>query len=142
MSPLLGTEVVLFSPMQGKLTYKGKPAANAKIIRHIIWKDDTGEKETFYANEQGEFNLPIKREKVKIPALGEFVITQEIVVHYENQQFDIWGISKSDLGEYGELGGKLENFRCELTNELRFPEISNGLFGTSCEWDAIVKQGK
>lgn len=145
MSPLFGTDVVLFSPMQGKLTYNGQPAANAKIVRHLVWKDDKGEKETFYTNSNGEFNLPIRREKVKIPALGEFVITQELVVFYEDQQFEIWGISKYDIEEYGELGGKLENFRCELTDELtdelRFPEIQNGLFGTSCTWDAIVKKG-
>jgi hypothetical protein len=29
MSLLFGTEVVLFSPMEGKLTFEGKPAANA-----------------------------------------------------------------------------------------------------------------
>lgn len=142
MSPLFGTDVVLFSPMQGKLTYKGQPAANAKIVRHLMWKDDKGEKETFDANEAGEFQLPIKREKVNLPALGEFVITQEIVVFYADQQFDIWGISKHDIDEYGELGGTLENLRCELTDELRFPEIPHGLFGTSCFWDSIVKQGK
>lgn len=102
MTPIFGTEVVLFSPMQGKLTYKGKPASNAKIVRHIIWKDEIGEKETFYSNENGEFNLPVKREKVKIPRLGEFVISQEIVVFYEGQQFEIWGISKHNTEEYGE----------------------------------------
>lgn len=126
--------------MQGKLTYKGKPAANAKIVRHLIWKDASGEKETFYSNENGEFSLPIKREKIKVPILGELVISQEIVVYYKNQNFEIWGISKHNIEEYGELGGQLKNLRCELTDDLRFPEIPQGLFGTSCFWDAIIKQ--
>lgn len=142
MTPIFGTDVYLFSPMQGKLTYKGKPAANAKIVRHLIWKDETGEKEIFHANENGEFNLPVKKEKIKIPLLSEFVISQEIVVFYQDQKFEIWGISKHNTEEYGELGGKLENLRCELTDELRFPEIPQGLFGTSCVWDSITKKGE
>ena len=101
MAPLFGTEVVLFSSMEGKLTYKGKPAANAKIVRHLIWKDEVGEKEDFFANENGEFFLPIKKEKVRIPLLEEFVISQEICVYFLDKKFDIWGISKLNIEEYG-----------------------------------------
>lgn len=137
ISQLLGTKIVLFSQMQGRLTYKGTPAANAKMIRHIIWKDETGEKEIFYANANGEFSLPSKRTKVRIPLLAEFNITQEIWVYYDDQEFGIWGISKEELGEYGELGGIPINFRCELTDECISHRKKYGLFATSCKWDSL-----
>ncbi len=139
MSSLFGTDVVLFSPMEGIITYKGQPAANAKITRTIIWKGDEGETDTFHTAENGEFKLPIKEAKVRIPLLGEFVLTQELVVFYEGEEFAIWGKSKRDLGEYGELGGEPQNLSCELTDEVVRLEGYNGLFGTSCKWDFIKK---
>lgn len=137
MSSLFGTEVVLFSPMEGVMTYEGKPAANAKITRRIIWKGDEGETDTFYTSDNGEFKLPIKKTKVHIPMFGEFVLTQEVSVFYEGQEFSIWVKGKQDLNEYGELGGKPKNLRCELTDEEVYLEGFNGLFTTSCKWDSI-----
>lgn len=137
MSLFSRTDVVLFSPMEGKMTFEGKPAANAKIVRTIIWKGDEGETEVFYTAEDGTFKLPIKRAKVRIPLLAEFVLTQEISVFYEGQEFSMWFKAKQDLGEYGELGGKPRNLRCELKDELVRLEDFNGLFGTSCKWDSI-----
>jgi hypothetical protein len=142
MSLLFGTEVVLFSPMEGKITYKGKPAAHAKITRTIIWKGDAGETDVFYTSETGEFKLPIKKTKVRIPAFAEFVLTQEMNVFYEDQEFFVWFKAKQDLDEYGELGGKPHNFRCELTDKRLGIEDFNGLFSTSCKWDSIEKQGE
>ena len=141
MSLLFGTEVVLFSPMEGVITYEGKPASNAKITRRIIWKGDEGESDTFYTSDNGEFSLPIKKDKVRIPLLGEFVLTQELSVFYEGQEFFIWVKGKQDLGEYGELGGRPINLRCELTDKRIRLENFGGLFGTSCKWDTIEKQG-
>jgi hypothetical protein len=142
MSLLFGTEVVLFSPMEGKITFEGKPAAHAKITRTIIWKGDEGETDTFYTNESGEFKLPIKRTKARIPLLAEFVLTQELSVFYEDKEFSIWVKSKQDLNEYGELGGKPQNLRCELTDEEVYLKDFNGLFTTSCKWDSIEKLGE
>lgn len=142
MSLLFGTEVVLFSPMEGKITFEGKPAANAKIVRTIIWKGDAGETDTFYTSEDGSFTLPLKRTKVRIPPLAEFRIAQEIRVFYNEKEFPIWAKSKRDLGLYGEMGGKPLNFRCEITDELVLIEGFDDLFGTSCKWDSIEKKGE
>jgi hypothetical protein len=141
MSFFTGTEVVLFSPMEGKITFEGKPAANAKITRTIIWKGDAGETDTFYTNQNGEFKLPIKRAKVRIPLLMEFVLTQEVGVFYEGKDYSVWVKAKQDLGEYGELGGRPINLRCELTDKRVRLEDFNGLFGTSFKWDSIEYQG-
>ncbi len=142
MSLLFGTEVVLFSPMEGKITFEGKPAANAKIVRTIIWKGDAGETDTFFTSDHGEFKLPIKKTRARIPLLAEFVLTQEVSVFYDQKEFPIWVKMKQDLGEYGELGGAPKNLRCELTDELVRLENFNGMFGTSCKWDSIEKRGE
>ena len=141
MSLFLGTEVVLFPPMDGSLTYNGKPAANAKIIVHLFWKDEVGEKEEFHANEKGEFNIPLKKTRVRIPPLSEFVVTQQISVIYEGDEFVIW--SKAGLGsdEYGGLGGNPTNVRCEITEKRTKQKDFDGLFSTSCAWDLITKNG-
>jgi hypothetical protein len=142
MSFFSGTDVVLFSPMEGKMTFEGKPAAGAKIVRTIIWKGDEGETDIFYTSEDGTFTLPIKRANVRIPMLAEFVLTQEVSVFYADQEFTIWVKRKEELGKYGELNGKPTNFRCELTDEEVYLEDFNGLFTTSCKWDSIEKQGE
>ena len=140
MSLFSRTDVVLFSPMEGKMTFEGKPAANAKIVRTIIWKSDEGETDVFYTAEDGTFTLPIKRAKVRLPLLIEFVLTQEISVFYNDQEFTFWVRRKHDLGEYGELGGKPKNLRCELTDENVYIEGFGGTFTTPCKWDSIEKQ--
>lgn len=141
MSLLFGTEVVLFPPMEGRMTYEGKPAKNAKIVVHVFWKDEIGEKEDFYANENGEFNIPIKKVKVRIPPLSEFVVTQQISVFFQEEEFVVW--SKATLGtdEYGGLGGNPVNVRCELTEKREKQEDFDGLFSTSCRWDLIAEKG-
>jgi hypothetical protein len=142
MSLLFGTDVVLFSPMEGIITYNGKPAAKAKIKRVIIWKGDEGETDTFYTSDNGEFKLPIKRTKARIPLFAEFVLTQEVSVFYEGEEFTVWVRQKQDLSKYGELGGRPINLHCELTEGMTRLYDFDGLFGTSCKWDTIEKQGE
>ncbi|MDZ7924874.1 MAG: DUF6795 domain-containing protein [Marinagarivorans sp.] len=101
-----------------------------------------GRNHIFYTSEDGTFKLPIKRAKVRLPMLIEFVLTQEMSVFYKGQEFLIWGIRKNDLDEYGELGGRPKNFRCELTDEAVYIEDFSSLFATSCKWDSIEKQGE
>jgi len=140
MSLFSRTDVVLFSPMEGRMTFEGQPAANAKIVRTIIWKGDAGETDVFYTAEDGTFKLPIKRAKVRLPLLAEFVLTQEVSVFYKDQEIPLWFRHKQDLNKYGELFGKPVNFRCELTDENVYIEGFGGTFTTPCKWDSIEKQ--
>jgi hypothetical protein len=132
-------ELVLFSPLRGLLTYAGKPAAGAKIIRKVVWKDKTGETEFFYANNKGEFQLPIKISTTRIPAMAQFVAHQSIDVVFNDQEFAIWHYGKMDRELYSELGGRAVNLTCELTDDLIRVEMPNGGLGTSCKWDSIEK---
>lgn len=142
MSILSGTEVVLFSPMEGKITYQGKSVANAKITRLTVWKDETGETDVFNTNEKGEFDLPVKKTNLRLSPLAEFRVAQEIRIFFQDEEFLIWVKSKRNIELYGELNGKPKNLRCELTDKRERQENHNGLFSTSCKWDSIEKQGK
>ena len=134
-------EVVLCSSLEGKLTLNGEPASGAKIIRWFKWKDEKGESETYSADEQGVFSLPTIRGELKRSVFAQFVVTQKITVQYQTHDYDIWVIGKDSEIEYGELGGKPVNFRCELSDEPEPIEVEDALLMTSCKWDSIKKLG-
>jgi hypothetical protein len=133
-------EAVLFSPLEGKLTFNGKPAAGAKIDLWIKWKNTEGEHFDFTADENGFFHIPQKVASYKESALAQIVITQEITVEYSNESYLIWTLSKTSTHQFGELGGKASNLTCELTNDLEAIRTDDILMGTSCSWDSISKQ--
>ena len=80
-------EVVLCSPMEGRITFEGKPAVGAKIIRSIKWKDDSADIDTVYTNDKGRFSLPKIVEKVKLQKFNQFVVHQEITVNFNGEQY-------------------------------------------------------
>lgn len=128
----------LFSAMEGTLTFEGKPAAGAKVVRQI----EVNKKEkpdVVIADEAGHFSFGTINRKIRQSFLTEFVVRQEIFVHYQGQEYKIWHMSKGGGPEYEEFGGsKLVNVRCELMDELSYDvEIENGLLVTSCLWDGI-----
>lgn len=132
--------VVLFSPMDGVITYNGNIVKNAEVIRKATWGDKFEFSEKCLTNDRGEFSFPLKVEKWKQSRLTQFIVHQDIVVNYDNDTYTIWHMGKMDRGEYGELGGKPVNFRCELTDEIEYVEGVIGLLGTSCKWDSIIKE--
>ncbi|MGQ9425240.1 DUF6795 domain-containing protein [Gilvimarinus sp. F26214L] len=134
-------EAVLFSPLEGKLTFEGKPAAGATLKVWIKWDDPEGSTETFTADEAGFFSLPRKTGHYKDNPLVELVITQEITASYQGQDFLIWTASKSNTHEYGELGGKPVGLTCELTGDMRGIRTDEVLMGTVCTWDSLDSTG-
>lgn len=130
-------EVVLCSPMEGIITYENKPVAMAKLVRLIKWKDDIGETDNVITDENGHFSFPIKKQKVKLSKISQFVIAQEISAYFNNNEYVIWTMGKGSKVLYGELGGKPENLHCELTGEIIPVDVDDGLLGTSCKWDPI-----
>ena len=131
-------EVVLFSEMEGHLTYKGKPAANAKITLWYKWKDKQGESVVYNTDENGYFSIPTIRDQYKPRMLAQLVITQRLTVSYNNEEYVIWANGKMSPEEFSELGGKVVDLRCELTDERERVEIDSGVaVGTSCKWTSI-----
>ena len=132
-------EAVLFSPLEGKLTYKGKPAANAKITLWTAWKDDTGETDIYHADEQGHFSIPQKNMTYTFNFLAQLVMEQRVTVFFQGQEVVIWDFSKKEEGVFTELGGRPVNLRCELTHDDKTVRGDRSLGGTRCQWDALEK---
>jgi len=134
-------DIVISSPFEGRILFGGKPLAGARIERTVKWKDETGMTDATTTDENGRFALPLVTESAKLPKLTQFVAHQEISVIHNDTKYTIWVMGKLGKELYSELGGKPENFRCELTDDLMRVETDDGLLGTLCKWDAIDKQG-
>ena len=130
-------EVILCSPIEGIITFKGKPVADIKIDRWLKWKDETGENDSTYTDNKGQFSLPVKKEILKGNALSQFVVAQEIRANHNKVEYPIWAKAKRAKEMFGELDGRPVNFRCELTDELVRVDAGRGTLMTSCKWDSI-----
>jgi hypothetical protein len=131
------TEVVLFSPLEGKLTYNGKPAAGAKLRLWIAWKDQEGETESFTADEHGQFSIPKRTTVYRKTPLAQLSVGQTITVEYSGNEYLIWKAGKSSPELYGELGGRPQNVHCELTKQEMDVHLEHSLLETLCEWTKI-----
>ncbi|UZJ45272.1 hypothetical protein OOT55_04240 [Marinimicrobium sp. C6131] len=130
-------EVVLSSPFAAQITYQGKPASGARIKRIIKWQSQVGEEDFAEADDQGHFSFPAIRDSWRRLLPAEFVVYQDIVVQYQDQEFKIWIGSKREEHEWSELGGEPINMHCELTDEIRRVDVKRGLLGTNCHWERI-----
>lgn len=127
--------VVIASPLEGVITYRGQPASGARVEQLLRWKDEEGEARTVETDESGHFLLPVREDEVKIPSLSRFVIHQRITVRFQGEETVIWSLGTAHRELYGELGKKPEGFRCELTSEPTTKELEDGLLYTLCQWN-------
>jgi len=135
-------EVVLSSPLEGILTYEGKPLPNVKIERKLSWYDGEGEKVDFVVtDEKGHFSLPFVKKELKI-GLAQLVVSQEIFAKYKSEDINIWDTGKLKHSEYDDLNGKPINFHCDLATEPWIYRDSAAAVAvmTRCKWDSIEKQ--
>jgi len=131
-------EVVLSSPMEGILTFEGKPLTGVKIERKLSWFDKSESVEDFVVtNSQGHFTLPLVKKSIKLSNLVHFVVSQEIHAIHNSEPIVIWAMGKSSKIEYGELGGKPINLRCELSSEEVVTRDYKNPLMTRCTWDSL-----
>lgn len=130
-------EVVLSSPFEATITFKGKPAAGARVKRVIKWQSDIGEEDYTETDEHGYFSLPAVKDSWRQLLPAEFVVYQDVIVDFDGKEYKIWIHSKREEHQWAELSGQPVNMRCELTEEIRRVEVDVGLLGTNCRWDRI-----
>lgn len=131
-------DVVLASPVQGMITLHNKPAAGARVIRKVSIGDD-GEPviDETTTDDKGHFGLPILRKEIVLGKLTQYAVFQDISVVYAGEKYEIWHMGSGSKTEYGELGGKPINFRCELSDPDQPMTVELNLLMTKCKWDAI-----
>ncbi|VAW56346.1 hypothetical protein MNBD_GAMMA07-1096 [hydrothermal vent metagenome] len=133
-------EIVLSSPLEGILTYEGKPLPNVKIERKLSWYDGEGEAVDFVVtDEKGYFNLPFVKKELKV-GLTQLVILQKIYAKYKNEDALVWHMAKLTDSEYSELGGKPVNLHCDLAIDY-WINREPATVTTRCKWDSIEKIG-
>ncbi len=137
MSLFKGEKVCVASGFEGRVTFEGKPASGARIVRNIFWKNDKGEPEESIADKDGRFSFPSRWEILRQVLPMQFAVPQNIFVYYKGQEYQVWGTAKMEKSEYSEFGGKTpENFRCELTDDdIRGVPFEVGFVSTTCFWD-------
>lgn len=135
-------EIVLSSPFEGVITLNHQPLAGAKVMRVLTWFETENATDSAETDKQGKFSLPVVTKTLALNKIGEFVVSQEIVVRYNGKEYPIWTKAKWNKGLYGELSGKPENFRCELTDEFKLVEEGKGLLATACKWTGIKGENK
>ena len=121
MSLLKGKKVCVASGFEGRITFEGKPAPDARIVRKFSWKDEKGEMEETITDKDGWFSLPSHWDVLRRVLPVQFIVYQSIFVHFKGKEYHVWETGKMEEGEYSEFRGeKPENFRCELTqHEIR-----------------------
>ncbi len=136
MSLFKGEKACVASGFEGRVTFEGKPASGARIVRKFNWKDKKGETEETIADKDGWFSFPAHWDVLRHILPVQFVSHQSIFVYYSGQEYQVWGIGKMKKSEYSEFGGKPKNFRCELTDEIRRVDLEYEFVGTNCYWES------
>ncbi|WP_346840224.1 DUF6795 domain-containing protein [Microbulbifer sp. SAOS-129_SWC] len=123
-----------FSEMQLKLTANGEPAAGAKVIRSVNWKEEIVD--TFTADDSGRVELPATHESSITQVMPvEFVSSQVINVEYDGKNYKIWVYAKRDPGENSEQNGKPFELACELSDEPKIQRVFDSILKTSCTFN-------
>lgn len=129
------SEIVTFSPLEGRLLYRGDPVPDADIKLWIKWKDSKGESFHYKTDDGGYFSIPKKTDQYKDSPLAQLVISQEITVKHDGEEYLVWTLSKTDGGLNVEFGGEPKNLICELTEDLNTIRTDDVLMGTRCNWE-------
>jgi hypothetical protein len=131
-------DVVLFSPLEGKLTFRGEPLSNTKIKLHISWKDKEGESFYYSTDTNGFFSIPKIKSEYEESPLAQLVIRQELTVEHDNNFYEVWTMSKMESAEFTELGGKPVGLVCEVTDDLTTVRGIRSLGGVACTWESLT----
>jgi len=118
---------VLFSEANGVVLNQGKPLAGIEVTRK--YTDEDSHEETVKTNKDGRFHFPkatntLFFELSFLPS--EVVVSQEILIKYEDKTYDAWISGKRNYEDGGEIGKKIINIICDLSNEPKYKEFSKG----------------
>lgn len=127
-------EAVLFSPLEGHLTYEGEPASHANIEVWVAWKNQEGEVHQYQSDETGFFSIPAITAIYKDNPLAQLSVAQTVTVKIKGKEFLIWTAGKSSSHLFGELGGKPIDLTCELTRKEMDTHLEHSLLETKCIW--------
>lgn len=127
--------IVVFAGMEGRILLNDQPAANANVTLWTKWNSPEGDKVKVKTDEQGRFSLPQQTGEHKQSAFSQLVITQQITINYQGNDYLIWNFSSLSPIDEGSLGYQPQNLTCELSDERKPYEQASMTLFTSCKWD-------
>ena len=132
------------SPLQGTLVKGGKPMANTKIIRRLMWNDnDEGVFDEFTTDENGYFDIPAHQVEL---ALGMVQFVGKIGLFSESAKEDnqdtnlMWYSVKYSAEIYSDTEKPLEGVVCEMKNDQVRVELKETAVLTRCTWNDMPKE--
>jgi hypothetical protein len=116
MAGILGSNT-LFSEVEGVVTINGTPCVSAKIEQHIYKSDGKELLATVKTDENGRFKFKgILESKGVFSFLpSEFVVTQRLVIYYEDKEYLGWANAKRSPESNVESNGKQFYLVCDLS---------------------------
>ncbi len=116
----MGDNKVLFSEINGRLLYRGKPVKNQEITRRYTWLGVDEGSDTTRTDSRGYYSFPaITSTKSQPEGVEDLFIMQSITTDYKDQSYTLWKTTKYDFINRGELGGHPIKMVNELKDESR-----------------------
>lgn len=134
-------DIVLMSPLEGVLTYQGKPLPNKEMKLWLRWKDEEGENFTYVTDAEGRFSIPEHKVRDSLNPFAQLVIRQEFTIMHQGVNYEIWIGSKTEPEPFLELGGRAAGMTCEITEESSIIHGKGAVARTACVWESIESQG-
>lgn len=127
-------KICLFSETRGQVVIEGKPVEGVTVIRKVLWQNKTSS-ETVSTDKDGNFhfNARFTNSFTKFMPV-EAVITQNIILQYQGQDYEGWKTNKRDYEENSELNGKPIQLICDLKNKSVVNEEGSQVIKGICRW--------
>jgi len=127
-------KICLFSDTRGQVILGGKPVEGATIKRSVVWKSQKLE-DTAVTDKEGNFHFNAKFTNSLSKFMPvEAVITQNIIIHHNSNEYEGWKTNKRDFEENSELNGKVLNLVCDLSQESTVKEEGAQVIKGLCQW--------
>lgn len=126
--------IIIFGGMEGQILLNGEPAAGAQIKLWTKWNSPEGDTLIVKTDEKGQFELPEQTGQYRPSAFAQLVISQQITVNYQRNEYLIWNFSSLSPLDEGSLGYQPQNLTCELSDEREPYEEGAITLITSCHW--------
>ena len=137
---------VIMSPFEATITKGGKPVANTQVKLNYSWNSGSAEEQEgfdilFTTDANGFVSVPAIEKQIFVSQIQTTTSNYVISVLHNDGAVEIHDVAKSDSAMYGELGVKVEEYKCELTDpfvgirDTRREKYS--LIATRCTWDGF-----
>lgn len=108
------TEIELSPMVSGTLTLNGKPVAGATVHRYLSYGDNKFH-DSIKSDVDGRFTLPAHAAKIRVSAMFDTWISQELIVEYADKKLEIWSTGATSVLKSDSITQLLSSMNCELS---------------------------